>query len=155
MIAFKGDISKNCKEFLKKQDLHERWIMWLVIIFLLSAGIVFLAAIWDWIALSFLFLPFMIVIGDYFSMPQNANRSYPKSITITKDEIWLECQAGIITRSLLDVKCVVDYGDWYYIQFYFPHHKYFACQKDLIIEGTIEEFEEQFKDSIAYKNAEK
>ena len=41
MITFKGDISEKCKEFLKKQDLRGRWIMWLIIILLLSAGIVF------------------------------------------------------------------------------------------------------------------
>ena len=152
MIVFKGEISKTCKKYLKKQDLHGRWIIWSIIILILSAGIVFLAAIYDWIVLSFLFLPFLIVAGDYFSMPQNAELSYPKSITITKDEVWLECQSGTITRSLLDVKCVLDCGDWYYVQFYFPHHKYFACQKDLIIEGTIEEFEEQFKGSITHMN---
>ena len=115
----------------------------------------FFAAIWDWVVLSFLFLPFLIVIGDYFSMPKNAKLSYPTTITITVNEICLECQSGIITRSLGDIKRVIDCGDWYYIQFYFPHHKYFACQKDLMVEGTIEAFEEQFKDSIAYKNAEK
>lgn len=155
MITFKGDISEKCKKFLKKQDLRGRWIMWLVIILLLSAGIVFFAAIWDWVVLSFLFLPFLIVIGDYFSMPKNAKLSYPTTITITLNEICLECQLGIITRSLWDIKRVIDCGDWYYIQFYFPHHKYFACQKDLIVEGTIEAFEEQFKDSITYTNGAK
>lgn len=150
MITFKGDISESCKEFLKRQDLRGRWIIWSIIILILSAGIVFLAAIYDWIVLSFLFLPFLIVAGDYFSMPQNAKLSYPKSITITNDEVWLECQSGTITRSLLDVKCVFDCGDWYYIQFYFPHHKYFACQKNLLTEGTIEQFEELFKSNIVY-----
>ena len=39
-------------------------------------------------------------------------------------------------------KKVVDMGDWYKIYFYFPHKSnIFLCQKDLIVQGTIEEFE--------------
>ncbi|MDE6201764.1 MAG: hypothetical protein K2M47_07840 [Clostridiales bacterium] len=51
-----------------------------------------------------------------------------------------------------DVKKVIDYGEWYHMVFYFPHKiVYYVCQKDLITEGTIEEFEEYFKDKLVRK----
>ena len=43
-------------------------------------------------------------------------------------------------------------GDFYKIYFYFPHKSnLFVCQKDLIIKGTKEEFEELFSAKIMRK----
>ena len=56
------------------------------------------------------------------------------------------------TKNLDDIKKVVDMGDFYKIYFYFPHKSnLFVCQKDLIIKGTIEEFEELFSAKIMRK----
>ena len=55
-----------------------------------------------------------------------------------------------------EVKRVEDYGDFYRIIFYFPHcDRFCICQKDLITQGTIEEFEEMFAGYIVKKQLKK
>ena len=39
-------------------------------------------------------------------------------------------------------------GTWYKIKFNLKFNMYFVCQKDLLVEGTLEEFEEIFKDKL-------
>lgn len=40
-------------------------------------------------------------------------------------------------------------GDWYVIDFYFPYKNlFFICQKNLLIQGSIDEFERLFEDNI-------
>lgn len=47
------------------------------------------------------------------------------------------------------VKCVKDYGEWYHFEFNFSDRDmYFVCQKSLLTEGSIEEFESLFADKL-------
>lgn len=61
------------------------------------------------------------------------------------------------SKDFVDVKKVVDMGDWYKFYFYFPHKSnIFICEKKSLVEGTLEEFEELFKDRLVkvdYKKA--
>ena len=50
-----------------------------------------------------------------------------------------------------DVKKVLDYGEFYEFRFYFPWCFGVICQKDLLVEGTIEEFEQFFDGKIVRK----
>ena len=43
-------------------------------------------------------------------------------------------------RSVMDVKKIIETEDCYYFKFYFPYDLNFICQKDLLVEGTSEEF---------------
>ena len=53
------------------------------------------------------------------------------------------------SKDFIDVKKVVDMGDWYKFYFYFPHKSnIFICEKKSLVEGTLEEFEELFKDRL-------
>ena len=52
-------------------------------------------------------------------------------------------------REFSSIKKIIDYGEWYKIAF--SHEKQddsFVMQKNLITHGTIEEFEQLFKDKI-------
>ena len=54
------------------------------------------------------------------------------------------------------VKKVLDYGEFYYIMVNrFDFNNGVLCQKNLITEGTIEEFETIFKDKLVRKNIKK
>ena len=76
----------------------------------------------------------------------------PTRIAIDPKEILGEYRKGVAIRSINDVKKVIDMGEFYDIVFYSPNQwTNCICQKDLIIEGTIEEFEEMFKDKIERK----
>ena len=73
-------------------------------------------------------------------------------ITIDNNQICAEIGKGMATRTFDDVKQIIDYGEFYDIIFYFPNKVLNCiCQKDLIQEGTIEDFEELFKDYIVRK----
>ena len=54
-------------------------------------------------------------------------------------------------RATEDVKKVLDYGEFYEFRFYFPWCFGVICQKDLLVEGTIEEFEQFFDGKIVRK----
>ena len=52
-------------------------------------------------------------------------------------------------RMLNSVKEILDYGEWYYFIFnYEDRDPYFVCQKDLLTQGTLEEFEALFEGKI-------
>lgn len=52
-------------------------------------------------------------------------------------------------KSISDVKYVIDHGDFYELVFPLGNvTDKFICQKDLLVEGTLEEFEALFKDKL-------
>ena len=56
------------------------------------------------------------------------------------------------TKSVDKVKRVTDRGNFYEIDFHFPPKMATCiCQKDLLVAGTIEEFEDIFKDKLVRK----
>lgn len=63
-------------------------------------------------------------------------------------------QNGVIQKySVSKVKKVVNYDQYYYLYFYkWDASNGIVCQKDLIADGTIEEFEELFREKIVCKN---
>ena len=64
---------------------------------------------------------------------------------------YLECEGDQFhdIKSIDRVKSVIDYGEWYQIEFRLPgNSQRFICQKDLITQGTIEDFENLFADKI-------
>ena len=55
-------------------------------------------------------------------------------------------------KSVSRVKRVIDCGEWYYIIFKFGDiGNSWVCQKDLLIQGTIEDFEKLFEGKIIRK----
>ena len=62
-------------------------------------------------------------------------------------------QNGIVkTKPFKKIKKIIDYGDYYYLYvFRLDASHGIVCQKDLLIEGTIEEFEKLFEGKIKRK----
>ncbi|MCL2822105.1 MAG: hypothetical protein FWD86_02775 [Firmicutes bacterium] len=55
-------------------------------------------------------------------------------------------------KSVYNAKKVIDYGKWYHIIFSRrDEKKNYVCQKDLIVKGTIEDFERLFEGKIVRK----
>ncbi len=76
----------------------------------------------------------------------------PKKIIITNNMIINEGNNFKSTRNVSDIKKIIDYGDYFQIYFKWPKKTYkFLCQKNLIVEGTINDFEEKFKNKIIKK----
>ena len=70
-------------------------------------------------------------------------------ISVDEDSIYVENEKGNTAKDLSSVKEVKDYGDWYFISF---GRKLliigYVCQKDLLVEGTLEDFERIFEGQI-------
>lgn len=47
----------------------------------------------------------------------------------------------VFNRRINDVKSVIKTDEYYYFKFCFPFDSMYLCQKDLISEGTLEDFE--------------
>ena len=73
-------------------------------------------------------------------------------IVVEKDIISGIYKKAYVEKKIEDVKKIVDYGEFYYISYYFPE-KWVncVCQKNLLVEGTIKEFEEFFEGKIVRK----
>ena len=76
----------------------------------------------------------------------------PFDVCIQQTTLTTEGKEFYQTRDMVDVKKVYDYGEYYFITFYFPaKSQQFICQKDLLVSGTIEEFEDLFAGKIVRK----
>lgn len=164
MIEFKGELSNECKKYLIKTS----WQIGLFVVVVVCIPFVILSIVLsiknDWIYLL-IFIPVALTI--FFSSLKPETKAYRKlygkngkiydgelswHIVIESDIISAEGIQRSETRFLKDVKKVVDMGDWYKIYFYFPNKSnIFICQKDLIIQGTINEFESLLQDKMIKK----
>lgn len=152
MIEFNGEIKVKCKLFIRQKE-ELKW----KIISLLGAAIFAIPVViilFDW-GIRYLPLyifvpaiPFCITVlsGRIPLSKKNEQSLIPKRICVDYEFIVQETETGLIKRKKSEVKSVVDYGDWYVIRFSFP--AFFVCQKNLLIKGSIEEFEAQFEDKI-------
>ena len=144
MIEFKGEISETCKKYALRQAL-----LFAIILIILELTVVGIPFILMGIYLNFwLMYIAWAVIGvplTLYVIIHNEGYYYPISITIENKEICLEAEKWCTTRKLEDVKKVKDLGEFYHIVFYFPNKlSDCLCQKNLITQGTIEEFEQLF-----------
>lgn len=150
MIKFYGFMDNSSRVYIQKKLIKNGFIGAGVMFLLLGVPSVLAWIYWRiWV---FIFLPIVgtpiMIIGSALSV----NSYLPKKVTIDEKEIYAEYQKGAGVRSINDVKEVLDMGAFYHIIFYFPNHwSNCVCQKNLIVEGTIEEFEKLFEDKIVRK----
>lgn len=96
----------------------------------------------------------LVITSFAFYVPKKKllNLNIPTRVIISGDTISTLALGGkspIKTVSLSKIKKIIDAGDWYEI--IFKHGNIcnsWVCQKDLIVEGTIDEFEQLFHDKI-------
>lgn len=139
------------KHFYKRSRILGQYILILGTI-LITPGI-FHSAIRsnDWSIVAFFAGIFMCVILFTFIPKRKTERKKitPKRIVVTNEYMVCVAEKYTETRLLSDVKMVIDFGAYYEIRF--PLGKLsdkFICQKDLIKDGTIHEFEALFVDKI-------
>lgn len=165
MIEFSGALSNNSWQYLLKEQYKFSCFAAVftggVHIILFLVGAVVWRRLW-WMFL--LFSLFIILICFLLAFPKtnpqekNLIACIPKTISVgdNKLERFGNGKNSYGMRKIEDVKKVIDMGDWYIIDFYFPNKDgYFLCQKDLITQGTIEEFESLFADKIVRKKLRK
>ena len=149
MFIFRGTPNYRTQKYLYKKNFIETCIgIMLFIVPVLGipsilAGIYFSMWFFSWFSLA-------VVIGMLIMSTVAQRYILLVRIAIDEREVLVEnCEGSGDTRSVEDIKKVVDHGEFYEIIFYWANRLgACVCQKDLIIEGTIEEFEEMFKDKI-------
>ena len=158
MIQFKGTLSENSKLFLIRSSEKVSFVMAAVTGIILIGPAVTAWCIWP--EIWFAVLPFVVAVFMFcvcLAIPKlnpqdrNVEAQLPIKVTIQGDRLERvgEGERSYSSRKLVDVKKVQDHGTFYYLTFYFPYKDgYFICQKDLLTEGTLTDFEKLFEDKI-------
>lgn len=151
MIEFKGELSKTCKEFVLKNEAYcARKVAIIAYVPFAVAEIIWWAVSGKLYVLIVLpALVFPVFLAGIKPREKDYEVIMTKRVTIDGND--LECEGDQFhdIKSIDRVKSVIDYGEWYKFEFRLPgNSQRFICQKDLITQGTIEDFENLFADKI-------
>ena len=133
--------------------MHTLIVMYVVCL-LFSISFIVLTFIYNWIfimaVITLLLLPLLSLLTPAKSI---LDLTMPQQVVINKDDIKSIGEKFNYQNDIEQIKKINDYGDWYQLYFFYPYkNQTYICQKDLIVDGSIEEFEERFKDKIVRKN---
>jgi len=105
------------------------------------------------------YIALVILVTIYCLVPYGKkevkNLVSPAFVQISESKIHYKLPSEEELFDISEVKKVIDYGEFYMIKFYFNAGRRCPCQKDLITQGTIEQFEEIFKDKLVRKPKQK
>ena len=148
MIEFKGKVTS--KNAIKSQGRMLKAIFIISVAIAMLLMLILLGAAWFFRTLILIMMP--VVIIGIIVIPNKHIALLPERLFIDTDERTIVSQIKGMneTFKMLDsVTKVEDYGDCY--AFYFGNRVSglgFIAQKDLITQGTIEEFEEIFEEVL-------
>lgn len=154
LIEFKGALTGASKRHIIKKQMNMQLLAaaFVSVMFGVPSIIAMLSNASRFLASMFLLA---ILIYDLFSIlppGKTGQRIFmPKRIFLNLDEgtIVHECEKMERFHMIDDVKKIIDYGEFYDFVFTFSARDiYFICQKDLLVCGTIEEFESLFEGKI-------
>ena len=153
MIEFEGYITGKAEKFFWNNSRKFTIFMFLFPFLVLLPLILFLSIggqFWDLLIVYIVF--FALVFLSFYIIPKSKKEKLkfiPKHIFT--DEEYIVCQGNAYEEYNLisDASEVIDYGEFYYINFPFGKKSdKFICQKDLLTKGSIEEFEALFEGKI-------
>lgn len=157
MIEFKGEMSKNDKRKIKHVQafwlvfvLPEVYVMLFIPLFAYFLSNDFFGET-NLLAMGCAFIVGSLLVLLCYSL-YNVKNDIPLRIEITDTTIKSECRKKKYVNSLSNVSKVVDLGDFYSIRVnQCLEHARFMCKKDLLTQGTLEEFENLFADKMVRK----
>lgn len=153
MIVFRGELSVKNKKILARKSSHIDFIIALIVSIAMSVPItVFVVLdnpIWALFYIALAIPPFGVAVQPH---KKDENIFCPTEITIDDEIVTINGDDFYQEREIYYLNKIIDYGDYYRMYFLFPKKTFSClCQKDLIVEGTIEEFEERFSEYIVRK----
>lgn len=158
MIEFKGEQSRVCKDYLCKRFRIREWLMIKPItLCIFTVPAICFTVAFEESRLIFGLLAiftsiFMLSLPWTFEYKKSIDHSIPILIDIQGGRMEITSADGYMEIDVSEVKRLVDFGEGYAFTFYFPNLKITViCQKDLLVQGTIEEFEKLFKGKIVQK----
>ena len=150
MIIFEGQISGKCKKEVLRKGAKSSFIGGLITSIIFTIPTVIFALKINLIILLFLLVlipfPFLAALPPkekYYPM------IFPSKVTIDTQtgEMTTQSSQFYAESSIAEVVKVLDKGEWYLIYVKSKDGR-FICQKDLLTNGTLDEFEKFFKDKL-------
>lgn len=152
MIEFNGKLTGNAKKIFYKKT-----VCMAISVMLMGSLPGAMATLIAWYLYFKIFEPYYILAGFCVVVILSllpctmffSKKIIPQKVIVKENLI--SSQTGFRTKTISknDVKKVCDYGDYYYIVTNFLNlSSIFVCQKDLLIKGTLEDFEMLFGDKI-------
>ena len=159
MIEFKGEITGNCKQYIMKRETVISCFGFIVGAGAISIPIIILSITCNAYIWLMMLLPAATVIAGFIPFflkdygLSKVKLLFPTTISIDDEgEMTCENEEFHEYRHISQVKKVFDMGEWYAIYFYWPHRTIrYVCQKDLLCQGTLEEFEKLFQEKLVVK----
>ena len=154
MIKFYGSISEDNKKVIINKEKRTLFFASLIPVSIgLSLTIIASIKI-DLICLLFLIpLLFFLCIPLFPLSKRTMDLMIPFEISINNEIIISQGNNFKCSQKISDIKKIVDYGPYYFIYFKWPKKSYrFLCQKNLIKEGTLLDFEKKLHDYLITKN---
>lgn len=153
MIVFNGELSENNKKFLNRKmknvSIFSTCILSIILVIPITLAVVFDDIIW---AIAYIIIPALILFSVVPIPKKKWNTIYPTEISINDETVIIHGETFHQEREISQLKRIIDFGDCYKMEFVFPHKSFSClCQKNLIVKGALEEFEERFADIIVRK----
>jgi len=152
MIEFKGELTGESRKFLIKLQQKGQIAVAIILTILFVVPTFIAAFAWDYIAFIALLPLGMFIIPLMFPPDKSTQKLFmPKRVYIDLADkvIVKECEKQESYHMIDAVETVIDYGEWYYFIFELASRDlYFVCQKNLLSQGTLEEFESLFEGKI-------
>lgn len=158
MIEFFGTLNEQCQKEISTRTRKMLAIVFTVVTVLFGVVptiVFFVQQDEEYFGKFFGLTILCIIVTIVFWMPITVTRKPPKGVST---DLLIKIEDGYIIRSgytgvqkkpLIKVKKVIDAGGWYYIVFKWGDTtNAFVCQKDLIRQGTLEDFENLFQGII-------
>ena len=155
-FRFAGELSPESRRYLKKQQFIRGVSFGLIFSGILIACLIAAALTISPFFWAFLFIPLVLFVMVSIA-PLISTENHPTQIEVMDGVIYTTTVHGnTISKDVYDVKKVIDTGDCYFILFaLLPKNFSCLCQKDLLVEGTLEDFERLFEGKIKRLNKNK
>jgi len=153
MIEFEGLPSGELRKYVLKQNKKLAWACCAIGGIPLLGVLIYLILKLRHpiVLLGFLGIALWILLFSLLPLKKDIPKLFATKLTVLEDGTIITCTYyQILTSATNYVKRVIDVGNGYVFIFKFRHRTppFFHCQKDQITKGTIEQFEELFKDKI-------
>lgn len=153
MLEFSGKISNSCLKYILNRAKIFSFIASFIAAVVLIIPFIYLSIFDSTLYLIMVFILLLFPFLSFFAYGKHTHKLLvPKKIIIDSNTLETIGEKFHFVRNINDVKIVKDFGDWYHILFYFGSRcENFICQKNLLSQGTISEFEKLFKGKIIKK----
>lgn len=150
MIEFTGVITGEAEKYHRKKERRfGRNLLWLSMI-LVSPLAVTMCVLMHWWGMLIIYGALFCAVPLLCCIPQSKKEKQnvtPKRIYIIDDYMTAVCGTFEVYKNIKDARQVIDYGAFYDVIFGIYSTK-FICQKSLLTQGSLEEFEQLFQGKI-------